>query len=251
MKNRAASSAPLRLVGGARIYDRERRSVPASTDDARAHPARVHSSTPPLLDEPSLFYDPPYETSLHDEFAWHLVKYLKPGSGLRYRVDGPPLADLELTLDFLVEYGPLRVGFMCGASADGVEVDRLLDAVRMRHMGVDVLYRLRAGDVERHLHDALLLAAKWDAALFSERGRINLNTLATPEARAARPRPIDTVVTLQYEGEAAGPSGPTASLRIQRLSQAHPDGWMAAYERARAHFNMPPDSPAQRWARSA
>lgn len=246
MNDRTASSTPLRLLGPSRSPSGEtRRPTCAASDDPQAP-----RPTPPLLDEPSLFYDPPYASRLHDEFAWHLVKYLKPGSGLRYQVEEPALDALALSIDFVVERGPLRVGFMCGASEAGVEQDRLLDAVRIRHAPLDALYRLRAGDLERHLHDTLLLVAKWDAVLFSDRGHTNLNTLATPEARAARPRVTDTIVTLRY-GTEDGPAAalPSASLRVQRLSRAHPDGWMPAYEQAREHFGI--TEPPQHWARSA
>ena len=105
-------------------------------------------------------------------------------------------------------------------------------------------------DVEQRLHDALLLVGKWDSALFSERGRINLNTLATPEARAARPTPTDTVVTVSYDE--GGETVRSEPLRIQRISRSHPEGWMPAYERARKQAGAPsaPAAP-QRWARSA
>lgn len=240
MYDRTAFSTPLRLLGAARS-EKARSSARGADDPSAGRPV------PPLLDEPSLFYDPPYATRLHDAFAWHLVKYLERGSGLRYRVNGPAFGTADLTVDFVVEHGPLRVGFMCGTSAAGVARDRLLDAARVRHAAIDVLYRFRANDVERHLHDALLLAARWDTALFSERGGINLNTLATPEARAVRPRPVDTVVTLRYEGAEA--SAPEASLRVQRLSRTHPAGWMRAYERACRHFGTADPPPG--WARSA
>ena len=36
--------------------------------------------------EPSLFYAPPYERPIEDEFAWHLVKYLDVRAGLQYQV---------------------------------------------------------------------------------------------------------------------------------------------------------------------
>ena len=203
--------------------------------------------TPPLFDEPSLFYDPPYDEPVHDAFAWHLVKYLRRGSGLRYHVAGPSVKEIDLTLDFVVESEGRRVGFMCGVSPKGHAHDRRCDALRIGRAAVDVLYRLRANDVEQHLHDALLLVAKWDADLFSERGRINLNTLATPEARAARPRRNETVVTVHYE---EGNANDDSALHLQRLSQSHPDGWMPAYEQACEQRGLA-RTAVHPWARSA
>jgi len=227
MANRTLFSSPLRLL------DRS-----TGDDEARR--------TPPLLDEPSLFYDPPYDNPVHDAFAWHLVKYLQRGSGLRYHVAPPLVKGLDLAVDFVVEHEGRRVGFMCGASPEGIVHDRRCDALRIGRAVVDVLYRLRADDIEQHLHDALLLASKWDADLFSERGRINLNTLATPEARAARPRRNEAVLTVRYSAE----SGGTSALHVQRLSQSHPDGWMPAYEQACKDEGLSP-SAARPWARSA
>lgn len=242
MNARTTFSTPLRLLGQARADDRGRAS--------RFSLDAPGGSTPPQFDEPSLFYDPPYADRLHDEFAWHLVKYLKRGSGLRYRVAEATLRAVDLTVDFVVERGPRRVGFMCSPSAADAAPDRLTDALRIQYTTVDVLYRLRARDVERHLHDVLLLAAKWDAPLFSKRGRANLNTLATPEARAARPRRVDTVASLRYGGAGAASAAPSSDgLRVVRLSRTHPEGWMQAYERARAHLGI--TDPPRGWARSA
>jgi len=239
MNDRTTFSAPLRLLG------------PARTDDPHRLPSTSsHGSTRPIFDEPSLFYDPPYANQVHDEFAWHLVKYLKRGSGLRYQVAEPALEAVDLTVDFVVERKARRVGVMCGTSEAGAARDRLVDALRIRHANIDVLYRLRAHDIEQHLHDALLLVARWDAALFSDRGQINLNTLATPEARAVHPCTVQTTATVQYKEDVRSPALSTESLRVQRLSRAHPDGWMPAYEQAREHFGIT-DVPRQRWARSA
>jgi hypothetical protein len=141
---------------------------------------------------------------------------------------------------------------MCGASDAGREHDRRCDALRIGQAAVDVLYRLRAEDVEARLHDALLLVAKWDAALFSERGRINLNTLATSEARAVHPGPDDTVVTVAYDAAREAIDADEAdTLRIVRVSRSHPEGWRPVYEQARRAAGLPAGPPPKRWARSA
>ena len=63
----------------------------------------------PLV-EPSLFYDPPYERPLEDEFAWHLVKYLTPISRLDYQVKCDT-AKAKVWVDFVVETGQGTSGF--------------------------------------------------------------------------------------------------------------------------------------------
>ena len=37
-------------------------------------PATRLDAPPPILREPTLFYAPPYDRTVEDELAWHLVK---------------------------------------------------------------------------------------------------------------------------------------------------------------------------------
>ena len=66
------------------------------------------------------------------------------------------------------------------------EQERYRDALVIGSGALDVLYRFRAADLLYRPHDALHVAAMWDPSLFSERGRINLHTLAItrPERRS-------------------------------------------------------------------
>ena len=196
--------------------------------------------------EPALFYDPPYATPHDDLLAWHLVKYLDEEGGLRYRVPGGSGADAPC-VHFLIEHQHCRVGLMYRDGEDDGNA-RLSDALLMGTGAVDVLYRLRATEDVDRLHDMLYLAARWDRALFSDRGRINLERLASPAARSARVRPIDTTLCLRYGADEGVPL-PSETLVVQRLSQHHPEAWMPAYERARIHFGGP--ALRQRWARTA
>lgn len=208
------------------------------------HPLGQARSSP-ASHEPSLFYDPPYATAADDQLAWHLVKYLGEACGLRYQVPGPRTGGPSI--HFLIEHPYHRVGLMYRNGED-VGWARLGDALLMGTGAVDVLYRLRVMDTVDALHDILYLITQWDGALFSERGRINLKRLASPVARSAQVRPIDTTARLQYGAEGGVPL-PSASMVVQRLSQRHPAGWMPAYEQARHRWGSP--AVGQRWARSA
>ena len=214
----------------------------------------------PQFVEPSLFYDPPYERPLEDEFAWQLVKYLEPITGLQYQVKvETPCANVWL--DFVVEHGARRIGFEISAleEAADAEQERYRDALVIGSGALDVLYRFRGADLLYRPHDALLLAAQWDGAVFTERARINLNTLASPEARACRPRPYETVARVVYEapegeieGEAfAWPEEVPAELVVRRLSRAHPGAWMKDYDAALSHFGVTADAVSRQWAKSA
>lgn len=241
------------------------------TAPRRMQPAPAPEPHHPLI-EPSLFYDPPYERPLEDEFAWHLIKYLQPITGLRYqvRVETPCT---NAWVDFVVEHGARRIGFEIGSlDADG-SADAALDDDQQRYRdalvigsgALDVLYRFRAADLLYRPHDALHLAAMWDAALFSERGRINLHTLASPEARPCQPRPHQTIAQVTYEAPAreagsedeaaaepgAWPQEVPPMLVVKRLSRANPGAWMAAYDEALRQYGVSDERLKHRWAKSA
>jgi hypothetical protein len=200
-------------------------------------------------------YAPPYATPLADAFAWHLVKYLAPGLRLHADVAGPALGTLTTRLDFVVERrtprGRRRVGFVWTPPADAPADARLHDAAAVGLDAVDVLYRLRPADVAHRLDDVLFLAAQWDDACFSERGRTNLRTLASPTARVCDPAAAVTTFRLDYAGapdtadDLLGTGArPPATLVVRRLSRRHPAGWHPAYEHARATHGHPARRPA-------
>ncbi len=199
-------------------------------------------------------YAPPYATPLADAFAWHVVKYLAPGLRLHADAAGPALGTLTTHLDFVIACrtprGRRRVGFVW-AGADDPAAARLHDAAVVGLGAVDVLYRLRPADVAHRLHDVLFLAAQWDDACFSERGRTNLRTLASPTARVCDPAAAVTTFRLDYTGApdtaddllGAG-TRPPATLVVRRLSRRHPAAWHPAYEHARATHGQPARRPA-------
>lgn len=228
-------------------------AIPRSSAQRRSSKEKSSAeNTCTPLHEPALFYDPPYDGALDDSFAWHLVKYLAPASGLQYKVQGLIAEVPPLQVDFLVEQDERRIGFMCGTSEAGWEQDRLRDALFVGSGAVDVLYRFRAIDLERHLHDVLFVASKWDPELFSDRGRTNLEILASPDALRCHPTRIDMVVRIQYgEAKSRRVALPSETLVVHRISRQHPAGWIPAYEAAQEEFGLSPGSRRKRWARSA
>lgn len=158
-------------------------------------------------------YEPPYPGAIQDELAWHLVKYLREDAHLRseVEVEVPPGAGhgaAFFTLDFVVEV-PVgqagsesirRVAFETASGRTLRDHDRRLrrDATLLAHGAVDTVYRLRGTDLLHHMDDVLYLASLWDPDVFSERGRINLKTLASAEARALSVRPEQPSVLVPY-----------------------------------------------------
>jgi hypothetical protein len=174
------------------------------------------STTKGLLSGPA--YEPPYDGAVQDEFAWHIVKYLREDAVLRSEVE-LETAGAFFTVDFVAEVpGPIRprrIAIECGGERNLRDHQRrlrrdatLIASNRTDGSGlpvVDALYRLRGSDLLDHMEDCLYLVAQWEKSaphtpdLFSERGRINLTTLATREAQNLRLRPEQAAALVTYE----------------------------------------------------
>ena len=168
----------------------------------------------PLVSSP--LYTPPYVDAPQDEMAWHLVKYLRDDARLASDVE-VEIPGALFTLDFLVTVTgptPLRVAFEIGNARNlrdhGMRLRR--DATLLAHGCVDCIYRVRSADVMQRMDDVLYIASIWDADVFSERGRINLRTLASPEARALDVRPEQPSVLVPYRAADAPPESPERHL---------------------------------------
>ena len=169
-------------------------------------------------------YEPPYESGLQDELAWHLVKYLRDDVRLDSEVHIERPGRALYTVDFLIttpamevetDQGtqvlpPRRIAIECGGSHTPRDHERRQrrDAALIHSGQVDAVYRLRGTDLFYHMEDCLYLLAQWEQAecpqrVFSERGLINLTTLATPEAKNLRLRPeqASTLVTYAIDPE--------------------------------------------------
>jgi hypothetical protein len=226
-------------------------TAPARPDLDRPDPAL----NPALLAGPEVHVEPPYPGAIQDELAWHLVKYLREDARLRSEVgvevpEGPGHGPAYFTLDLVVDVpvdglpgGTRRVVFEAGsAGSPGAALrdhDRLLrrDATVLAVGAADTVYRLRGTDLLHHMDDVLFLASQWDADVFSERGRINLRTLASPEAKALTIRPEQPSVLVPYAldpDEAADAperhlwhvaNGQTPHVLVRRLDRRLPAVW--------------------------
>lgn len=126
-----------------------------------------------------------FESPLEEYFAENLTKYLDPAVQFAEQVEIPTLGGL-FRLDFLATMESWRVAFECDGRdfhRDAIR-DECRDSLILGTQAVDVIYRLRGSDLFHHLEDCLFIASQCDPALFSERGRVNLERLASDEARA-------------------------------------------------------------------
>lgn len=222
------------------------------------------SSVPQVLEEPTLFYQPSYDTMLEDELAWHFTKYLAEDAAFQdhTRVQTPYA---EFDVDFLVELGKQRIGFMCGhMESDNERAESgFKDALLIDAGGIDVVYRFRQEDLQLRLHDCLQIVAAWNPGLFSFRGIVNLETLASPDARAFRPSYNDSLFSLsihnasredRFEDEPfVWPSegGGTTEVFFRRMDRQHPAAWLYEYERALVHYGVSPEMLRQKWSKTA
>lgn len=122
-----------------------------------------------------------------------------------------------------------------------IDADAPSLAEEPKRLVLDALYRLRPEDIIHRLADVLYLVAQWEPALFSERGRTNLERLASREAQAVTVRATDPDVTLTYVDDSAA-----CCLSLQASSTA-PD--CVIVRRRPAH--PPAAVPARPYARSA
>ncbi len=217
-----------------------------------------------LLTGPEVHTEPPYPGAIQDELAWHLVKYLREDARLTSEVGveiaagpshGPAYFTLDLAVDVPVDGLPgttRRVAFEAGAPGRSAlrDHDRLVrrDATVLAVGAADAVVRLRGSDLLHHMVDVLFLVAQWDPELFSERGRINLRTLASPEAKAMTVRPEQPSVLVPYaldpDDASAAPerhlwhvaNGQTPHILVRRLDRRLPAVW-APYP---ADGTMPP-----------
>ncbi|MEM1055697.1 MAG: hypothetical protein AAGI52_09220 [Bacteroidota bacterium] len=219
-------------------------------------PSRLtpHEWAASLLAGPAVEPPPPYAGAVHDEFAWHVVKYLADGAGgspcavLRSEhgiEPGDRLPGALFTFDFVVEVpttdetgavtGMRRVAFEIGGARGLREHQRQLrrDATALACGAVDAVYRLRGSDLLDHMEDVLYLVSQWDPEVFSRRGLLNLRTLAGLEVRSLSIRPEQPSALVPYALSDADPSralwhvanGEAPHVLVRRLDARFPDVW--------------------------
>ena len=207
--------------------------------------------TSALLTGPEVHVEPPYPGAVQDELAWHLVKYLREDARVTSEIGvevpaGPAHGAAYFTLDLAVDVpvaglpGAMRrVVFEAGGGRALSDHERLLrrDATVLACGAAETVYRLRGSDLLHHMEDVLFLASQWDPDVFSERGRINLRTLASREARAVTVRPEQPSVLVPYALDPAEASeaperhlwhvanGQAPHVLVRRLDRRLPAVW--------------------------
>lgn len=229
----------------------------------RLFPLHPASASRHPLQEPALFYHPPYETEAEDDLAYELVRTLDESAGLHYR---PALATSYAAFDvtFVIEKGRQRIGILISREEEAIDpVEASFHDTLLVDAGlVDILYRFSEEDARERLYDVLCLVARWNPGLFSERGLARIEAQASPATRAFAPIPGQENGSLAlilpaeedaWMGEAFTWSSEVAGtvLTCRRMSRYHPAGWMRGLDDALAHFGISPDRLRGHWAKSA
>lgn len=117
----------------------------------------AHPSRRPVVNEPQLFYAPPYATPVEDSFAWALVRSLRAECGLRYQIPEG--------VNFMIESPTMRVAIL-------IDSNPACDTIP-----ADVVYRLTSDDLANRLSDVLYAFSLLEPRLFEacERTKIRRN----------------------------------------------------------------------------
>jgi hypothetical protein len=130
--------------------------------------------------DPARFVDhSPCDSPIEDIFYREAQKWLAEGVTLDRQVECvTPIAAFRL--DFCAEVGPRKIGIECdGKEFHSRDRDFRRDTAIIQAGCADVIYRLAGKEIVHHLHDCLDLLRIAEPRLFSERGRRNIEALAS------------------------------------------------------------------------
>lgn len=146
-------------------------------------------------------YSPPYDSPIEELFAYNIVKHLNISANLIKQYEVATICGVY-RLDFIIEHENERIGFECdGREYHNWQRDKWRDAMILGTKAVDYIYRLRGTDLYRHVDDCLFLISQEHPYLFSERGLINLNTLASSEIKDQLWRNTTSLLSAVYKDE--------------------------------------------------
>ena len=172
-------------------------------------------------------YEPPYESPIEDWLAWSLAKYLNSTASLDKQYEVDTICG-RFRLDFVVTS---KDGYHVGYECDGADYhdewrDEWRDAMILGGGLLDTIVRFKGRDIAYHLDDIVYVASCWDPVLFSDRGRSNLNTLASREARAfgRKRNPYRASVAYREGYEGNRPRDPLLVV-VQRRCRVDVSGW--------------------------
>jgi hypothetical protein len=163
------------------------------------------------------------ESELERIFAENLPKYLSDDAQFMAQVDVNTICG-KFRLDFVVQCNGQKYAFECdGKEFHNESRDEWRDAMILGAGAVDFIYRLRGSDLYYHTEDCLYVISKWNPSIFSQRGLINLTTLASEEARHWHDSTDDnTIARISYRDDSNTLS--PHRIHVERRCRENPKG---------------------------
>jgi len=196
-------------------------------------------------------YQPPYDSPIEDTFAWNLSKYMNSDLRLDKQVELSTPWGIFI-LDFVVECKSDRIAFECdGKDFHDVGRDEWRDAMILGGAHVDTIYRLRGTDLIHHIEDCLFVISRLEPQIFSERGRVNLETLASGCIKESLEQKLNFDKNFG-KGSRLIPLGfPPFFIYLVRESRYIPEGeialWKSQYSYALKNKGLPLDDLIEKY----
>jgi len=176
-------------------------------------------------------HDAYYESPIEEFFGLNLGKYIADHVVVKTQADVRTEWG-SFRLDFLVSADGENIGIECDGKQFHDRVrDECRDALILGSSPVRRIYRFRGSDIVYFSAEILYLLSKWEPWIFSERGRVNLEVLASPEAKELEDQNDETVfLNFSEDGE-------RRTIVIERHGRPRGDFWAFAQTRKHKRFN--------------
>ncbi|MEN9433163.1 MAG: hypothetical protein RLZZ422_752 [Pseudomonadota bacterium] len=176
-------------------------------------------------------YLPPYDSPIEDIFAWNMSKYISTDATMSAQVPVSTIGG-NFILDFVLEHPNLnKVVVECdGEEFHDIHKDEWRDAMILGSGYAEAIYRIRGSDINYHMNDVLFIMSHIHPEIISNRGSINLNVLATKQAKSLDISDRQDEYVLNYDEEEIKNSHLLLTVRRHRIPKGQRRYWKTAYD---------------------
>jgi very-short-patch-repair endonuclease len=150
----------------------------------------------------SPYYTPPYDSPIEDKFAYHATKYLLQDLQFHTQYEVITICG-KFVVDFVaISPSGKKIGIECdGKDFHNKARDEWRDAMIMGDDRLDSIYRLRGVDLTYFMNDVLYILSRCEPDLFSQRGHLNIETLASTEIQDIKVEKNQTTFYIQMKDD--------------------------------------------------
>ena len=123
-------------------------------------------------------FEPPYDSPIEEQFAWHFAKYVHPNIELfpQYEI---PTSHGTFKMDFVIKIKDKLIGIECdGKNYHNIGRDFWRDIAIIENSRIKDIFRFRGSDITYHINECLIILSWYYPDIFDERGISNLTKLA-------------------------------------------------------------------------